>query len=694
MKYFSIFLLTFLVSFCFLVSSESATVTLTQGFGASVKPRGPAPSEYPKDANKQKYNPTTAQEFKFSVVVSVTDASEYSISAELTRSDNKGFAANFGDSKYNDLLFLKSDYDKGKLVWKYGGETSLRYKVDSDMTNPPIPTIIIVRCYDWGASGSVTVTVKKKGDSMPYTATKSIPFDENNNKIADGWETDHNIYVADIAQAQAKASADDETIERIHGKDYDDKWPGDGWTVFDEYRGLFKESTNDAVTRLNPKKKEVMVCPKDTDDPKDMWSYGTGSYAPPEHDLIKIHQDFVKRPFDSGLLTLWFKKDIGWVNFNTPGSIRAYAIRIVKDGKHKDGIGVAGESPTRGPPAPESIVRIFYDGIGEFATTILKIDNVNDSTKWQAAVDVAVSTTISHEIGHNVNCDHCFVLGCVMLESKDPKDYYLWDGQTLTPKRTKFKVHAAQQHIYAVTGAPVVKGDKSYLLVYIVEDSPVGGSTSPTLSPSNDSYTATAGDSHTASFSSSEPYSYLFWYVKSPSESGLGTNVQTDSAGSSSSMTYTFPTGVSGDYVITASGTTSAGGMGFEASYTVSVSTATTTPSAPAAPAPPLSASLSPTNGSYTATAGGTHQASFISNQPYSTVNWYVRAPGDTSEYGEYIDYAYGGGSLTTANFSYTFATDADTGDWEILVLVNSAAGSSYTKSYTVSVQTTSNLYR
>ena len=75
------------------------------------------------------------------------------------------------------------------------------------------------------------------------------------------------------------------------------------------------------------------------------------------------------------------------------------------------------------------------------------------------------------------------------------------------------------------------------------------------LSPSNGSYYASAGDSHTADFSASSAFSSVYWYVKSPSQTGLGTNVETDTGGSTSttsSMTYTFGSYDSGDYVITA----------------------------------------------------------------------------------------------------------------------------------------------
>ena len=47
-------------------------------------------------------------------------------------------------------------------------------------------------------------------------------------------------------------------------------------------------------------------------------------------------------------------------------------------------------------------------------------------------------------------------------------------------------------------------------------------SVSPVIAPSSGSYTASAGDTHTANLTLSSTYSSIYWYVKSPSESGLG----------------------------------------------------------------------------------------------------------------------------------------------------------------------------
>ena len=104
--------------------------------------------------------------------------------------------------------------------------------------------------------------------------------------------------------------------------------------------------------------------------------------------------------------------------------------------------------------------------------------------------------------------------------------------------------------------------------------SPSASNTSPSFSPASGSYFASAGDTHEGKFVVNAPYSSVYWYVKSPSESGLGTNVGTnygDGSTTEASLSYTFPRDASGDYVITAYVYPESGSV-YEVSYTVSVS--------------------------------------------------------------------------------------------------------------------------
>ena len=425
-----------------------------------------------------------------------------------------------------------------------------------------LPQNIVVRCYDWGANGTLKVTIEKKignkWKSEGNSLTHRIPFDENENGIADSWETEASLKVVlPNSKKGYDPGVDNEKIEKLLDKKYYDGWPGDGWTIGDEYRGAFLESTDTEVTRLNPMRKEVIVSPEDTDDPKDMWYYGTGSYRVPEHDLVLMHPTSVKKPFDNYKGLFGVKKDVGQVNFNSDRK-RVYAIRIEKGGTHAVNPNIAGSSPL-GSPAPESKVIIYVTGI---RTTLSRSGERLNLTKKQLqdAVDVAIGTTFSHEIGHSLDLSHCFDKTCLMYsdpdETKKTKKYEWTPFKRLRSLRDGFKRHKVNEHYYAVTGSAIAKWVNTYIYIDVDLDDD-GADASPTLTPSNGLYTASAGDSHTAKLSASSPYSLVYWYLKSPSDTSASGKIveidKGDGSSTSADMTYTFASdAVAGAYVITA----------------------------------------------------------------------------------------------------------------------------------------------
>lgn len=64
---------------------------------------------------------------------------------------------------------------------------------------------------------------------------------------------------------------------------------------------------------------------------------------------------------------------------------------------------------------------------------------------------------------------------------------------------------------------------------------------------------------------------------------------------------------------------------------------------------------LTPSDGIYTASAGDTHESTLNTGEPYYSVNWFVKKPGDTSDYGTSVKYDFGNGTRTTDSLSYTF---------------------------------------
>ncbi len=199
------------------------------------------------------------------------------------------------------------------------------------------------------------------------------------------------------------------------------------------------------------------------------------------------------------------------------------------------------------------------------------------------------------------------------------------------------------------------------------------------LSPSNRSYTATAGDSHTAQLSILSKAATINFYVITPNDAANVVSTFLEKASGDGTVTaasvdYTFPSNVSGDYTFYAKvyyndGTSESP----HPSYTVTVSL-----SSPTTP----TFSLVPSDGSYTAEAGDNHDAGFTSSVPYDSVSWYIKTPSDLSNV--YQHTATGDGSSTATGYLYTFPSGVS-GDY-VFKAKGTAGSAGFEESYTVSV--------
>ncbi len=126
-----------------------------------------------------------------------------------------------------------------------------------------------------------------------------------------------------------------------------------------------------------------------------------------------------------------------------------------------------------------------------------------------------------------------------------------------------------------------------YAESHLIDDPP----TTATLTHVNSSNTVNAGGSYTVTLSVPSGYSTIYWYIKPEGQAGTGTSQSTTTGGSSStttaSYTYSIPSGVSGNYVLTAY-TYLPNNTIVQPTHTVSVRAQPTTPSHP------LSVSASP----------------------------------------------------------------------------------------------------
>ena len=96
---------------------------------------------------------------------------------------------------------------------------------------------------------------------------------------------------------------------------------------------------------------------------------------------------------------------------------------------------------------------------------------------------------------------------------------------------------------------------------------------------------------------------------------------------------------------------------------------------------------LSPVNNSYYAYPGETHEAKVITSEPYYYIYWYIATP-DGLETLVKTDEGWSTGTETEASMSYTFPSDAVSGEWTISAVSkrysNLSEGS--TRSYTLTV--------
>jgi hypothetical protein len=115
---------------------------------------------------------------------------------------------------------------------------------------------VTISCFDWGAYARLKVTAilddDYKSEVLAYLdSDKSkhelkIPKDANDNFIADGWEKKNGV-------SGKRAEADDESSPEGDGH------PGDGLTLFEEYRGFMENGTH---IFGDLKKKDLFICNK------------------------------------------------------------------------------------------------------------------------------------------------------------------------------------------------------------------------------------------------------------------------------------------------------------------------------------------------------------------------------------------------------------------------------------------------
>ena len=161
-------------------------------------------------------------------------------------------------------------------------------------------------------------------------------------------------------------------------------------------------------------------------------------------------------------------------------------------------------------------------------------------------------------------------------------------------------------------------------------------------------YFATAGDIHEAILTTNPPYYYVMWYVKTPGDtSERGTLVEThsgDTIQAEARFHYTFPSGVAGEYTITAVVREGEDVSSRELSYNVSVT---------------LPTGIYPTNTvAAGASPGKPYELKVITDESFYWINWYVKRADETG-LGTWVE-SDSGSSSNEATMSHTYNAIGD----------------------------------
>ena len=248
-----------------------------------------------------------------------------------------------------------------------------------------------IKSYDYGAFATLSVSVKKKtgegngdgGYSPVGRAESRIPLDSDNDKIADGWERK---YASNIETFTPDLDAE----EGPEGN----KYPGDGLSVFEEYRGFKLDS--EKQSRGGHKAGHIRTNPKSD---KDLFI----AYAPLGNIInlpSKVRVIGLNEMYGPG-----GKGSNNRIDFNDAGipcgqQTQQRALVPLMDQKAIHPGGVLGRTYNENPPHKVEKIYYFTRAIEQFVRQNLGNENFAPNVLNLTAI------TIAHEIGHGVNLSH------------------------------------------------------------------------------------------------------------------------------------------------------------------------------------------------------------------------------------------------------------------------------------------------
>jgi len=268
---------------------------------------------------------------------------------------------------------------------------------------------VLVQSLDFGSYGQLSGKIKVNGTWWEAKheelgiAWLPVPWDENNNMIADEWENQIGIYGNNYPPTWDE---DPEPASQFSN--------GDGFTLYEEYRGftetgnLLSNAANVQVkkqhVRLDPEYKDVFIYDKD--------NLFKNHYAPTNAANLNWHYITFDLMQKKG--TLEANPDYRCVNFNTSKEFYSrdqYALYIVNDGLNPN---MSTDGGFNNPHATYSSIKNYraafpLQAVYKISIFPAGIDNALAGLPSPLKTRVKgqlLTTTVIHEIGHAVGARH------------------------------------------------------------------------------------------------------------------------------------------------------------------------------------------------------------------------------------------------------------------------------------------------
>jgi hypothetical protein len=283
-------------------------------------------------------------------------------------SKEQGYAMNKGNSTDYDLKFVenRSDFVKGSEA------------MTIESTKAMNSTEVEIESLDYGAWGKLKAEVNIEGawykckteDGKDYI---TIPFDDNENHIADKWEEKYEV------TGESADSDNDNEPEGVGSN----KEAGDGFTNYEEYRGFF---VNGQWKDTDPKYKDLFIY--------DELGFGVGKFTELKLQIHLIDQN----EFDSER----------YVNFN-----RGYGTLGTQNGQK--GLYICGETMASSygrasiVGSPNVVDKVYIDAMSLMSESMNPIVRSAKHLRGGARENIfheELDTLIAHELGHAVNLMH------------------------------------------------------------------------------------------------------------------------------------------------------------------------------------------------------------------------------------------------------------------------------------------------